>query len=352
MTAPVTRRLLAALTLVALAVLAAACATDPVDDGARTAARATGQPEQPATTASAPGGDTDPATDTTEASTPAESTTTTTAPLSPAELPPPGSAAEFIAAIDEAELAVRDPDLTAAELDAWGRRQQRLYRVLAANDGWVPEVLAGADPAIRDAVAGNWDARTNLTSLIDTEELHDELPAWRVVDPLPAETLLAHYRRGEAEWGIAWEFLAAINLVETRMGRIQGVSTAGALGPMQFLPTTWAECCDGDPTNPADAIVGAAKYLTIRGGPENMPKALWGYNNSDYYVNAVTAYAEVMMADERAYHGYHAWEIYFRSTEGLIRIPVGYEQAAPIPAADWLADHPEDLLSADDPAEG
>ena len=53
----------------------------------------------------------------------------------------------------------------------------------------------------------------------------------------------------------------AINLAETRMGRIVGVSSAGAVGPMQFLPATWESCCVGDPTDAHDAILGAATYL-------------------------------------------------------------------------------------------
>jgi hypothetical protein len=263
----------------------------------------------------------------------------------PHERPLPDSPAAMTAALDEAELAVRDATLSAAEADSWGRRQQGLYRHLSVHPEWADEVLASVDPAVSNAVALNQRARQALSSLVDTETLHAELPAWRVVDPRPAEELIGYYKAAEAEHGIEWEFLAAINLIETRMGRIEGISTAGAVGPMQFLPTTWAECCEGDPTDPADAIPGAARYLVIRGGPDNMERAIWGYNNSDYYVEAVTSYAEVMMADERAYYGYHAWEIYFRTTEGLIRIPVGYEQLEPISALEWLADNPETLFS-------
>ncbi|MEM9653689.1 MAG: lytic transglycosylase domain-containing protein [Actinomycetota bacterium] len=265
--------------------------------------------------------------------------------VAPDRRPLPESAAAMVPALDAAELAVRDGGQTVADRAAWGRRQQSLYRHLANNPEWVPTVLAETDPAIRGAVELNWTARENLSLLLATETLHDELPAWRVEPPAPAEELIGYYKEAEEAWGIQWEFLAGINLIETRMGRIQGVSSAGAIGPMQFLPTTWAECCDGDPTTPQDAIIGAAKYLTIRGGPENMDRAIWGYNNSDYYVNAVTAYANVLMADEQAYHGYHAWEIYFLSTEGLLRIPVGYEQLEPVPAADWLADNPDALFA-------
>jgi hypothetical protein len=263
----------------------------------------------------------------------------------PDHLPLPIDAASLARALEEAETAVRDPSLAAEDLGAWGRRQQSLYRHLSFHPDWVEDALALGDPALRRAAELNWEARVHLEALVASEGPHTELPAWRIVDPRPADELLGYYKQGESEWGIPWPYLAAINLIETRMGRIEGVSSAGAVGPMQFLPTTWAECCDGDPTDPADAIPGAARYLDIRGGPDDMAKAVWGYNNSDHYVAAVTAYATVMAEDERAYHGYHGWEIYFRSTEGLIRIPQGYQESEPVPATEWLARHPDTLVT-------
>ncbi len=277
-------------------------------------------------------------------SAPSSSTTLSPSDLDPDRLAPPVSPVEMASALTEAETAVRREGLPSDTLDGWGRRQQALYRQLALEETWFDDVLRNVDPSVADAIALNWEARRNLAALLASEEEHHTVPAWHVVAPESADELLEFYKRAEAETGIPWEFVAAINLVETRMGRIQGVSTAGAVGPMQFLPTTWAECCQGDPTNPEDAIIGAATYLTVRGGPEDMTKALWGYNNSDYYVNAVTAYANVMMEDERAYFGYHAWEIYFHTTEGVIRLPVGYEEPLEVDAAEWLVDHPELLL--------
>jgi hypothetical protein len=257
----------------------------------------------------------------------------------------PTDAETLAQALVEAERAVRDQSLPKPLLSQWGQRQQALYRRLSFHPDWFEPVLGSVSDDVAEAVALNWEARENLIALLATEKRHDTMPAWRVEEPPPAAELLSYYQEAEELTGISWEYVAAINLVETRMGRIQGVSTAGAIGPMQFLPTTWAECCVGDPTNPRDAVIGAATYLTVRGGPDNMSKAIWGYNNSDYYVNAVTAYAEVMMADERAYYGYHGWEIYFLTTEGLVAIPVGYEQKVEIPVVDWLQDHPEALIT-------
>ena len=117
---------------------------------------------------------------------------------------------------------------------------------------------------------------------------------------------------GAAAGGVGWEYLAAIHLVETRMGRIKGDSSAGAQGPMQFIPTTWdIYGRGGDITSNADAIPAAARLLRANGAPSDMARALRAYNNSARYVRAVTAYAKQMEADERAYLGYHAWQVYY-----------------------------------------
>jgi hypothetical protein len=259
--------------------------------------------------------------------------------------PLPTSSSALVTELTRAERALRSSGYSEEQLSAIGRWQQALYRHLSFHPEWLDAVLGTMPPDVAAAVALNWEARENLQALLATHTIHHTMPAWRIVDPSPAAELLSYYKEAERTTGIDWEYVAAINLVETRMGRIRGISTAGAIGPMQFLPTTWAECCQGDPTDPRDAIIGAATYLTHRGGPENMSKAIWGYNNSDYYVNAVTAYAEVMRQDERAYFGYHGWGVYFLTTEGVIFIEEGYEQPTEIPVTDWLARRPETLVT-------
>jgi hypothetical protein len=140
---------------------------------------------------------------------------------------------------------------------------------------------------------------------------------------------------------VPWEFLAAINLVETRMGRISGESSAGARGPMQFLPATWAACCVGDIEDPHDAILGAATYLVSQGAPGDMNRALHGYNPNVGYVGAVTAYASNLMADPLAYRGYHAWEVYVASIAGTVHLTVGYTATVPVDAIGYLRAHPD-----------
>ncbi len=167
-----------------------------------------------------------------------------------------------------------------------------------------------------------------------------EAPDWRIQPPASAEELLGYYHEAEEASGIDWAYLAAINLVETGMGRIHGLSSAGAQGPMQFLPTTWEEVSDGDINDPRDAILAAARYLDRRGGPEDMEQALWGYNNHDNYVRAVSTYAELMCENERAFLGFYNWEIFFLSELGDVWLPVGYEVVDRVPIAEYLTDRP------------
>lgn len=272
----------------------------------------------------------------------AAETTTTTMPLPPDELDVPSDPADLAAALSEAELAVRDP--STEDPAAWGRRQQRLYRELPSEPDEAETVVAMVDERVVEVVRLNLSARQALSSLVRSGPLSETLPAWRIDPPLPADELLGYYREAEAATGIEWEYLAAINLIETRMGRIDGLSTAGATGPMQFLPSTWAECCEGDPRVDRDAINGAAVYLVDRGGPDDMARALFGYNPSEEYVAAISAYAEVLRRDELAYRGYHAWEVYFLSAAGLVLMPEGYEEPEPVDAEAWLAANPSALV--------
>ncbi|PRC50050.1 lytic transglycosylase, partial [Mycobacterium sp. ITM-2017-0098] len=91
--------------------------------------------------------------------------------------------------------------------------------------------------ALLDVYDRNIDARRQLGAM---NRGKPTLPAWRIQLPLPADELLGYYRTAEAESGVGWNYLAAINFVETAFGRIAGVSTAGAQGPMQFMPSTFA----------------------------------------------------------------------------------------------------------------
>ena len=138
------------------------------------------------------------------------------------------------------------------------------------------------------------------------------------------EVLRAYYGEAEASSGIPWAYLASIHLVETRLGRIRGTSSAGAQGPMQFIPETWARYGQGDINDNRDAILAAARLLQANGGPGDMSRALFRYNNSDRYVEAVESYAQLMLSDERAFLGYYGWQVYSATTGGTFLLPAGY----------------------------
>ncbi len=234
---------------------------------------------------------------------PARTTTTPSAVDTPQGLP---------ARLAAVEAAIRDPAVPAADLPDLGREQQELYRALVRNPDWVPVAVSLVPAPVRAAVEANATAGIELAKL---SRPLPRLPKWRIVAPAPASELLAEYKGAQEAIGVPWQYLAAIHLVETRMGRIRGDSSAGAKGPMQFLPSTWEIYGRGGDINSThDSILAAARLLRARGAPANMAAALYAYNPSQRYVRAVTAYAGVMAADERTYLAYHAWQVYYGDT--------------------------------------
>jgi murein DD-endopeptidase MepM/ murein hydrolase activator NlpD len=113
--------------------------------------------------------------------------------------------------------------------------------------------------------------------------------------------LLPIYQAAGAAYGIPWQVLAAINEVETDYGRDLSVSSAGAEGWMQFLPSEWSQYGVDvnnsgyeDPYNPADAIFAAARYLKQAGGDTDIRGAVLAYNHSQAYVESVMLRARLL----------------------------------------------------------
>ena len=219
------------------------------------------------------------------------------------------------------EQGIRLPDTPAQEYLSLGRRQQSAYHLLAAHPDWVPAVLAALPAAIRSVVQTNISAAQQID---DLNGASSALPHWRIVAPPAPEVLLGYYREAQQAYGIAWQYFAAINLIETNMGRIQGLSSAGAQGPMQFMPATWASYGRGDVNNPHDAILAAGRYLQAHGAPSNMTRAIYAYNPSMLYVRAVQLYAQQMFASERAFLAYYNWEVYVQTKTGEVLLPEGF----------------------------
>lgn len=102
------------------------------------------------------------------------------------------------------------------------------------------------------------------------------------------------WRDAGVAYGVPWTVLGAINQVESNFGQNMGPSYAGAVGWMQFLPSTWERWgldADGDgiadPWDPEDAIYGAARYLAATGAQEDIRGAVYSYNHSYAYVDRV-----------------------------------------------------------------
>src|SRR5256714_4436057 len=108
------------------------------------------------------------------------------------------------------------------------------------------------------------------------------------------------WQRAGSAYGIPWNVLAAINKIESNFGQNMGPSSAGAIGWMQFMPSTWLRWgvdADGDgvadPWNAADAVYAAARYLAASGGQTDVSRAVFSYNHADWYVREVLDLARV-----------------------------------------------------------
>jgi membrane-bound lytic murein transglycosylase B len=259
--------------------------------------------------------------------------TTTAAPTDVFALRPP-PAADGPAALAErivtAESAIREPGTGELDLARAALVQQAAYRQLGRHPEWDDAVLDAVPPSLHETVRRHAAARRAFRGMHTRPS--DTLPAWRIVEPLPAEELTAIYREAGDAFGIPWPYLAAINLVETATGRIRGTSAAGAQGPMQFLPSTWAAFGGGGDINDTrDAIFGAARYLAANNGATDIDHALFRYNHSTRYVRGVRLYADLIAEHPRAFLGLHLWGVWYVTSAGDVYLPVGYEQAEPIP---------------------
>ena len=276
-----------------------------------------------------------------------------TAPPRPAAPVPaaPGAATRALAtATDQLYAALAGNRRNAAVL--WALYQQRIYLALGLDPALARAVVARVPARLRPLVRDVVTARRALVRL--TPPTTRPLSSFRTGPAEPAERLLAYYREAQRRFGVAWEVLAAINFVETGFNKIRSSSSAGAQGPMQFMPATWrAYGLGGDVHDPHDAILGAANYLRASGAASrpcrrefdqpragkciDYRRALYAYNHSTLYVDAVLAYARQMKRGSRAcgrdldnaptgkcglraFHGFYNWQVFVRTRSGYRRL--------------------------------
>jgi membrane-bound lytic murein transglycosylase B len=232
-----------------------------------------------------------------------------------------GSPARLAAAVSTAEAALSRGGAPPARLTRQALVVQLTCLKLATRPGLARRVIAAVPPAWRAAATADIRATAELVALTQPEP---RLPPWRIIPAPSRRVLRADYRAAQAATGVGWSYLAAINFVETDFGRIEGPSTAGAQGPMQFLPATWAIYGHGDIRNPRAAIMAAARFLRAHGAAAAIGPALHAYNPSWLYVRAVLRYARRLRATPGALTSYYRRQILCHLTGRWVWLPAGY----------------------------
>jgi soluble lytic murein transglycosylase-like protein len=236
----------------------------------------------------------------------------TTAPSSGAPVPAnPRALASRLSAVDvalrhsiDAWRASPASDTPPHDLTLQAIYVQRALRMLSSH----PRLDAATIRRLPPGLA--YEARQVTRALRDLRRLSAGWPAHRVRagPPDPLGKLLTHYRLAQRRYGVRWQILAAVNAVESAFGRVRTASVAGARGPMQFMPSTWRVYGrGGDIRDPHDAILGAANLLHHAGAPGSYGRALYAYNPSPLYVDAVRRYARLIAHDRDALYLLYSW---------------------------------------------
>lgn len=196
---------------------------------------------------------------------------------------------------------------------------QRLVFSLVGQPRLTARVVARLPETVRGEIKDTMAARESLRR-IKSGPIKVR-PKLKTGPALPPGELRGLYEAAEKRFGVRWELLASVNFVETAFNKLRNQSTAGAQGPMQFIPATWrAYGMGGNIRDPRDAIMGAANYLKASGAPGNERRALFAYNNSDAYVSAILLHARRIAKDPQHFLTLYSWQVFVRRDGKLVRL--------------------------------
>jgi membrane-bound lytic murein transglycosylase B len=191
------------------------------------------------------------------------------------------------------------------EVAAPARFLEEAARTLAAHPNLATATFGLLPPALASQVRELTRAARSLRKLS-----HGTPPRkLKTAPPKPLADLVGFYGEARQRFRIGENYLAAIHLVETKFGKVKSNSVAGARGPMQFIPSTWRIYgMGGNIKDDHDAILAAANLLRDNGAPRSYGRALYSYNPSRLYVNAVQRYAKLIVRDPYALYYLYCWE--------------------------------------------
>lgn len=195
--------------------------------------------------------------------------------------------------------------------------QQKMLRVFTKKPALARSVMRKVPRWLALKIDAHVEAGAGLRALASPLEPPVRM---RVTPADPHDDLQRFYKRAGRRYDIPIEILASLNFVESKFGRFMGPSSAGALGPMQFMPATWEAYGEGNVWNPRNAIMGAARYLSASGAPDRMNDALFAYNRSSAYVTAIRTYAAEMRKRPYSFYSYYFHQVFVRTTEGDVQL--------------------------------
>ena len=202
---------------------------------------------------------------------------------------------DYNAAIEEQQATTADLRLREQALD---RSIDRLGSNSARTEARLQRLRAAERTRIQKSAAATGGGEVD--SEHELEVAREDIVATSV-EPTSKNRYMELYKASATKYGFGpdWYILVAVGKVESNHGQTMGPSSAGAMGPMQFMPSMWETSgVDGDGDgvanvmDPEDAIPAAASYLDDGGAPQDWYRALYSYNHADWYVKKVVAVAE------------------------------------------------------------